>query len=188
RQPLEEGTIRISRASRNFSFPCSFMLVCAMNPCPCGYYTDPKMVCRCSTTKIQNYLSKISGPLFDRIDIHIELPPVKYKELTAANDGETSNCIKARVEKARLIQRQRFKDEGILCNSQMSGKLLKKYCPLDDEAQELLRLTMTELGFSARAYDKILKVSRTIADLAQTQTIKAEHIAEAIQYRSLDRL
>jgi len=175
--------------------------------CPCGYLTDPRKACRCNTTKIANYLSKISGPLWDRIDIHIEIPAVKYKELTDTRDAEPSAVIKARVEKAAAIQRERFsaeggsascaegasalgrggKKEGIFYNAQMNTKLIKKYCALNDEAKELLKLAMTELGLSARAYDKILKVSRTIADLARSETILAEHISEAVQYRSLDR-
>lgn len=187
RQPLEDGSIRISRATKSFIFPASFMLVCAMNPCPCGYYTDPKKPCRCNPAKIQTYMNKISGPLLDRIDIHIEIPAVKYKELTDVRQAEPSRLIKARIEKARKSQRERFKAEGIFYNAQMNTKLIKKYCILTDEARDLLKMAMTELGFSARAYDKIHKVSRTIADLAGSQVILAEHISEAIQYRSLDR-
>jgi magnesium chelatase family protein len=187
RQPLEEGSIRISRVTKSFTFPASFMLVCAMNPCPCGYYTDPRRACTCGTNKIQHYMSKISGPLLDRIDIHIEIPAVKYKELTDVKDAESSGVIKARVEKARSIQRERFKSEGIFYNAQMNTKLIKKCCILENEAKELLKMAMTELGFSARAYDKVLKVSRTIADLAGCEDIKTGHLSEAIQYRSLDR-
>ncbi|MDD4899830.1 MAG: YifB family Mg chelatase-like AAA ATPase [Candidatus Omnitrophica bacterium] len=187
RQPLEDGVIRICRINKAFTFPSCFMLVCAMNPCPCGYYTDPKRNCTCSTTKIQQYKNKISGPLLDRIDIHIEVPAIKYKELADINEAEASGRIKKRVENARAIQRERFKAEKIFCNAQMHTKMLKKYCALGDSAKKLLRLAMTELGFSARAYDKILKISRTIADLALSQDIQEEHISEAIQYRSLDR-
>jgi magnesium chelatase family protein len=158
-----------------------------MYSCPCGYYTDPKKACRCNPNKIASYMGKISGPLLDRIDIHIELPSIKYKELTDTRETESSAEIKARVEKARAIQRERFKAEGIFYNAQMSTKLIKKYCTLENEAKELLKMAMTELGLSARAYDKILKVSRTIADLAESETILAEHISEAVQYRSLDR-
>ncbi len=158
-----------------------------MNPHPFGYYTDPKKACRCNPTKIQNYMGKISGPLLDRIDIHIELPSIKYKELTDTKDAELSSVIKERVEKARAIQRERFKTEGIFYNAQMNTKLIKKYCVLGDEAKELLKLAMTELALSARAYDKILKVSRTVGDLAGSEQIKTEHLSEAIQYRSLDR-
>jgi len=187
RQPLEDGLIRVSRITRSFIFPASFMLVCAMNPCPCGYYTDPRKACHCAPNKIARYMGKISGPLLDRIDIHIELPSIKYKELTDTRDAESSGIIKTRVEKVRAIQRERFKGDGIFYNAQMNTKLIKKYCSLEENAKELLKLAMTELGLSARAYDKILKVSRTIADLTGSGQIKTEHLSEAIQYRSLDR-
>ena len=187
RQPLEDGSIRVSRIKRSLSFPASFMLVAAMNPCPCGYFTDPRKVCRCNPHKIASYMGKISGPLLDRMDIHIELPSIKYKELADTQDAESSSLIKGRVEKAREIQRERFKAERIFYNASMNTKLIKKYCLLEEAAGELLKLAMTELGFSARAYDKVLKVSRTIADLAESKNIKTEHISEAIQYRSLDR-
>jgi magnesium chelatase family protein len=187
RQPLEDGFIRVSRVTKSFVFPASFMLVCAMNPCPCGYFTDSRKTCRCNPNKIASYMGKISGPLLDRLDIHIELPSIKYKELTDTKEAESSAIIKARVEKDRTIQRERFKPDGIFYNAQMDTKLIKKYCLLDGAAKDLLKMAMTELGFSARAYDKILKVSRTIADLVGSETILAEHISEAIQYRSLDR-
>jgi len=187
RQPLEEGQIRVSRITKSILFPASFMLVAAMNPCPCGYYTDPKKACRCNTTKIQHYIGKISGPLMDRIDIHIELPSIKYKELSEVKDGEYSFDIKTRVEKVRAIQRERLKSEGIFYNAQMSTRLIKRYCILHEEAKELLKMAIQELGFSARAYDKMLRISRTIADLAASEVIQAEHISEAIQYRSLDK-
>ena len=166
---------------------------------PCGYYTDPKKACRCNPNKIQNYLGKISGPLLDRIDIHIEIPAIKYRELADTKEAESSKIIKERVEKARAIQRERFsakilggsafggKSEGIFCNAQMNSKLIKKCCLIEEKAKEFLRMAMNELGLSARAYDKVLKVSLTIADLAGAQDIKAEHLSEAIQYRSLDR-
>ncbi|MCM8771342.1 MAG: YifB family Mg chelatase-like AAA ATPase [Candidatus Omnitrophica bacterium] len=187
RQPLEGGIINISRITKSFCFPASFMLVAAMNPCPCGYLTDPHKACRCNTTKIANYLAKISGPLLDRIDIQIEIPSIKYKELTETKDAEPSCVIKARVEKARHWQRERFKEEKIFCNAAMNSRLIKKYCVLNAECRELLKMAMQKLGLSCRAYDKILKVSRTIADLAGSPTILAEHICEAVQYRSLDR-
>ncbi len=187
RQPLEDGSIRISRSSRSSVLPANFILVCAMNPCPCGYYTDTKKACRCNPNKIQHYMSKISGPLLDRIDIHIELPSIKYKELSQTTDAENSRTIKERVEKTRLIQKERFSSEGIFTNSQMDSKLIKKYCLLENRAIQLLRLAMTELGLSARAYDKIMKVSKTIADMAGSEIIKAEHISEAAQYRNLDK-
>jgi len=187
RQPLEDGYIRVARIEKSFTFPASFMLVCAMNPCKCGNFYNLKSSCRCSTTEIQRYRSKISGPLLDRIDIHIEVPAAKYQELSSNLPAESSAQIKERVNKARAIQRERFKDEGIMCNAQMSHKQVRKFCVLCKEENELLKMAMTELNFSARAYDKILKVSRTIADLAASEQIKTEHLSEAIQYRSLDR-
>ncbi|OGX15049.1 MAG: hypothetical protein A2166_06430 [Omnitrophica WOR_2 bacterium RBG_13_41_10] len=187
RQPLEDGFVRISRARKSFIFPASFMLICAMNPCKCGRYHDLKSSCRCSTNEVYKYRSKISGPLLDRIDIHIEVPAARYQELTSTQPAESSAQIKERVNKARSIQRERFKEEGILCNALMSHKQVRKFCTLGKEENELLKMAMTELNFSARAYDKILKVSRTIADLAECVDIKTEHLSEAIQYRSLDR-
>ena len=158
-----------------------------MHPCPCGYYTDPKKTCRCSPNQIAKYIGKISGPLLDRIDIHIDIPAIKYKELTEAKDAEPSAAIKERVDKVRGLQLERFKEDRIYFNAQMNTKLIKKHCVLNVEAKELLKLAMHELGLSARAYGKILKVSRTIADLAGSEDLLAEHISEAIQYRSLDR-
>jgi magnesium chelatase family protein len=187
RQPLEEGSIRISRITKSFVFPTSFMLVCAMNPCPCGSLGQLKSACRCSTTQVYKYRSKISGPLLDRIDIHIEVPAARYQELASTQPAESSGQIKERVNKARAIQRERFKGEGILCNALMSHKQVRKFCSLGKEEGELLKMAMSELNFSARAYDKILKVSRTIADLAECENINTEHLSEAIQYRSLDR-
>ncbi len=157
-----------------------------MHPCPCGYYTNPGKACRCNPNKITSYMGEISGPLLDRIDIHIETPTIKYKELTDNKETEPSSAIKARVEKAHAIQRERPKPDGIFYNAQMNTKLIKKYRVLEDEARELLKMAMTELELSARVYDKILKVSRTIADLVNCETIFAEHISEAIQYRCLD--
>jgi len=158
-----------------------------MNPCPCGTPGQHKNPCRCSTTQIARYRSKISGPLLDRIDIHIEVPAAKYQDLTSNLPAESSAQIKERVNKARAIQRERFKGEGILSNALMSHKQVRKFCVLGKEENELLKMAMTELNFSARAYDKILKVSRTIADLSGSENIKTEHLSEAIQYRSLDR-
>ena len=172
--------------------------------CPCGNYFNPQKVCHCNPAKIKNYLGKISGPLLDRIDLHIEVPQVKYQELSDTKDAESSAAIRQRVENARAIQQQRFSVGGarlsgrqesafggnsarIFCNAQMSNKLIREYCVLDKEAQELVRMAIAELALSARAYDKILKIGRTISDLAQSPVIRAEHIAEAIQYRSLDR-
>jgi len=187
RQPLEDGFIHISRITKSFVFPASFMLVCAMNPCKCGHYNDPKSSCRCTPNQVHSYRSKISGPLLDRIDIHIEVPAARYQELSSNLPAETSAQIKERVNKARAIQRERLKDAGILCSAQMSHKQVRKFCILGKEEGELLKMAMTELNFSARAYDKILKVSRTIADLVGAEDIKTEHLSEAIQYRSLDR-
>jgi len=183
REPLEEGRVVISRATGTMTFPASFMLVAAMNPCPCGFYGDPKRECRCTPHMITRYRNKISGPLLDRIDIHIEVPAVKYKEMAGEATGETSEQIRARVEQARRIQQKRLGN----CNARLSPKEIKTYCALDEECQELLKMAMTELNLSARAYDRILKVARTIADLASSERIRPEHLSEAIQYRSLDR-
>lgn len=194
RQPLEDNLICISRIKGTLIFPACFILAAALNPCPCGNYFSPQKPCHCNPGKIRNYLGKISGPLFDRIDIHIEVPQVKYRELSDTKDAEPSQAIRQRVENARAIQRKRFsatnrggKDEEISCNAQMHGKLIKEHCLLSEEAKELMRMAISELGLSARAYDKILKVSRTISDLAGSDLILAEHVAEAIQYRSLDK-
>lgn len=187
RQPLEDGYVTISRINGSVKFPSKFMLVCAMNPCPCGFLTDPKKECHCTPLRIQKYLSKISGPLLDRIDIHIEVPPVRYKELSDESSGEKSEVIRQRVKLARSIQLARFKENGIFSNSQMTYKLIRKFCKLDEASRNLLKTAITELGFSARCYDKILKVSRTLSDLVGSENIGAEHVAEAIQYRSLDR-
>ncbi len=192
RQPLEEGIIRVCRIRKSISFPASFMLVAAMNPCPCGALGQLKSACRCSTTQVYKYRSKISGPLLDRIDIHIEVPAARYQELANTQPAESSAQIKIRINKARAIQRERFssggeQNEGIFYNAQMSHKQVRKFCCLGKQEGELLKLAMTELNFSARAYDKILKVSRSIADLAGSQDILVEHLSEAIQYRCLDR-
>ncbi|MCU0666365.1 MAG: YifB family Mg chelatase-like AAA ATPase [Candidatus Omnitrophica bacterium] len=187
RQPLEERIIRISRANKFFTFPASFMLVAAMNPCPCGYLTHPKKVCRCGTSKVQNYIGRISGPLLDRIDIHIDVPAARYQEFSSSLPAESSADIKKRINKARSIQLGRFQNENIFHNAQMNHKQVRKFCFLGKDENELLKSAITELNFSARAYDKILKVSRTIADLAGSEDIKTEHLSEAVQYRCLDR-
>jgi len=188
RQPLEDGVVTISRASTSLSFPASFMLVAAMNPCPCGNLTDPTKECTCTPSQIQKYLSKISGPLWDRIDIHIEVPALQYKDLEGETKEETSSTISNRINKARQIQHQRFSgSQKIYANSQMGPREIKKYCKVEEEGKELLRTAIDKLGFSARTYDRVLKVSRTIADLEEADTIKVSHISEAIQYRSLDR-
>lgn len=188
RQPLEDGFVTISRAATSLSFPASFMLVAAMNPCPCGNLTDPTKECSCTPIQIQKYLSKISGPLWDRIDIHIEVPSLKYKDLEGETQEESSDNIRNRINKARQIQRKRFANyQKIYANSQMGSREIKKYCKVEEEGKELLRTAIDRLGFSARTYDRVLKVARTIADLEEAENIKAVHISEAIQYRSLDR-
>ena len=188
RQPLEDGVVTISRAAASVTFPCRFMLVAAMNPCKCGWHGDQKRECRCSDREIQNYRNRISGPLLDRIDIHIEVPSIQYQELSSLGRGEPSSEIRNRIMKARHIQNVRFKSrKKIHSNAGMGAKDLQKYCRLGDETQDLLKMAITELNFSARSYDRILKVSRTIADLDNSEAIKPEHISEAIQYRTLDR-
>ncbi|HQI50426.1 MAG TPA: YifB family Mg chelatase-like AAA ATPase, partial [bacterium] len=189
RQPLEDGKVSISRALVSLSYPAEFMLAAAMNPCPCGFYSDPNHVCGCSGQQIKNYLGRISGPLLDRIDIHIEVPAVKYRELTGSNTGERSLEIRKRVERAREIQIRRFRQHPrLFCNARMDSRELHQFCPIDAAGENLLKTAIHKLGLSARAYDRILKVSRTIADLAASETIRPEHLSEAIQYRSLDRL
>lgn len=188
RQPLEDHEVTISRANKTLRFSSRFLLAASMNPCMCGFYGHPRSPCRCSTTQIQRYRSKISGPLLDRIDIHLDVPAVNYQELSATRPAESSSQIKERVNQARAVQIERLKgSDGIVCNAQMSHRQVRKFCTLGKEESELLKMAMTELNFSARAYDKILKIARTIADLENTGEIRINHLAEAIQYRSLDR-
>ena len=188
RQPLEERTVTISRAKFSIEYPASFMLVASMNPCPCGFYNHPDKECVCGPGVVQKYLTRISGPLLDRIDIHLEVTPVPFKELTSKVSGEKSETVRQRVVKAREIQAERFLNEsGIYCNAQMNTKMLHAVCEIGEEGRTLLKTAMERLGLSARAYDRILKVSRTIADLSGSENIRTEHLAEAIQYRSLDR-
>jgi magnesium chelatase family protein len=188
RQPLEEKKIIISRTKMTVEYPANFMMVCSMNPCPCGNFGDPNKECTCTPQQIQRYSGRISGPLLDRIDIHVEVPAVKYQELSSERTGETSAEVRQRVLNSRAIQADRFKDDpGIFKNADMSSKALRKYCKLDDQSQQLLKMAVTKLGFSARAYDRIIKLGRTIADLDGSAEIRSEHISEAIQYRSLDR-
>ncbi len=182
RQPLEEGSVTIARSNMTLTFPSRFMLVAAMNPCPCGYYGDPTRECRCTPPIIQRYLGKISGPLLDRIDIHIEVPAVKYKEMRADAATEGSAEIRGRVERARELQKARG-----YYNSQLPTRLLRKYCSLDEAGERTLELAVQRMGLSARAHDRVLKLARTIADLDRSETISAKHLAEAVQYRSLDR-
>lgn len=188
RQPLEDSKVTVSRSKLSLEFPANFMLAAAMNPCPCGYFTDPNKECTCAPPSIQRYMAKISGPLLDRIDIHIEVPSVKYKELSTVSIGESSENVRERVISARQIQIKRFEEIGhIFNNGDMGSKEVRKYCKLDSAGEELLKMAMTKLGLSARAYDRILKVSRTIADLEHSENILPQHVSEAIQYRSLDR-
>ncbi len=187
RQPLEDGRVTISRALSSLTFPSSFMLVAAMNPCPCGFYTDPNRECTCTMPQILRYRSKISGPLMDRIDIHIEVPAVRYRDLSGEASGEDSATIKKRVNQAREIQRDRFGGKKIYANSQMTARHLKKYCRIEEDSKRLLEQAIDKLGLSARAYTRILKIGRTIADLQGVENLTSAHISEAIQYRSLDR-
>jgi magnesium chelatase family protein len=188
RQPLEDGVVTISRAAASLTFPCRFMLVAAMNPCPCGYYGDSQRECRCTPIQIQRYRAKISGPLLDRIDIHVEVPAVKYQDLSSTERGEGSAVVRERVMRTRSVQQERFRaNPKVHCNAVMRSKDLHTHCRLEREAQDLLKMAITELNFSARAYDRILKVARTVADLAGRETIETAHVSEAIQYRALDR-
>lgn len=188
RQPMEERRVTISRAKVAVDFPASFMLIASMNPCPCGYYNHPERECSCPPGTVQKYLNKISGPLLDRIDLHVEVTPVAFSELSSVKKQEQSGDIRERVIKARAIQAERYKEmDGMYANAQMSSKMLKQICVINTAGQNLLKVAMEKLNLSARAYDRILKVARTIADLADSEDIKIEHLAEAIQYRSLDR-
>lgn len=187
RQPLEDRRVTISRAKFTVEYPTTFMLVAAMNPCPCGYFNHPEKECVCAPGVVQKYLSKISGPLLDRIDIHVEVTPVSFDELSASRPAEQSADIVKRVVSARKVQEERYRNDTIHANAQMSTKQLKEICQIDDAGRTLLKTAMEKLGLSARAYDRILKVSRTIADMAGSETIETDHLAEAIQYRSLDR-
>ena len=187
RGPLEDGIINISRVNASLTYPCNFMFVASMNPCPCGYFGSKEKECTCSPNSIEKYMGKISGPLLDRIDIQIEVSPVKYQKLEEEIPSENSETIKQRVNKARKIQQQRYKEIGIYANSQLTPKLVNKYCKLDKESKEILKNAFERLGLSARAHGRILKVARTIADLDGKENIDSSHIAEAIQYRSLDK-
>ena len=187
RQPLEDGTVCIARAAGSLTFPARFMLAAAMNPCPCGYYNDKSRECRCTPPLIQRYIAKISGPLLDRIDIHIDVPAVNYKEMRSGAEPESSEKIRDRVMCARFLQQQRFAKAGIFCNAQMAPRQVREFCDLSSDCEKLLERAMLQQGLSARAHDRILKVARTIADLEAAEHLLTKHIAEAIQYRTLDR-
>ncbi len=187
RQPLEDMRVTISRAASTITYPSSFMMIAAMNPCPCGYHTDPKHECHCTLQQISKYRSKISGPLLDRIDIHVEVPSVPYKDLTGKVSPEPSESIQKRVSAARRIQSQRFAKTNIYSNAQMSSRHIRTCCNIDNASENLLEAAIDKLGLSARGYNRILKISRTIADLEREPNIREHHISEAIQYRNLDR-
>jgi magnesium chelatase family protein len=188
RQPIEDRVITISRARFTVEYPASFMMVASMNPCPCGFFNHPEKDCVCNTSSVQKYLNKISGPLMDRIDLHIEVVPVPFEKLSDVKDSESSKEIRSRVIRARQIQSDRFLDlDKVYCNAQMTSKMLRTYCSIKPDGQRILNTAMQKLGLSARAYDRILKVARTIADLDGQPGIENNHMAEAIQYRSLDR-
>lgn len=187
RGPLEDKIVTISRVNASLTYPCNFMFVASMNPCPCGYLGSKEKECTCSDQAISRYIGKISGPLLDRIDIQIEVTPVKYQKLENEANIETSKDIKNRVNKAREIQQKRYKKENIYSNSQLTPRLIEKYCKLDKEGRKLLELAFNKLGLSARAYGRILKVARTIADLENEENILPSYVAEAIQYRNLDK-
>jgi magnesium chelatase family protein len=188
RQPMEDGKVTISRSKISVDYPCNFMLASAMNPCPCGNFGNPNQECTCLPQQVQKYVSRISGPLLDRIDIHIQVQAVKYKELASKTEAEPSAKIRERVIKARQLQLDRFKDrKDLFCNADMQSKEIREFCEVDSASEELMKMAITKLGLSARAYDRILKVSRTIADLSGEEKISSAHISEAIQYRSLDR-
>ena len=187
RQPLEDGNLTVTRAAGSVTYPCSVMLVASMNPCKCGYYGDPVKECTCTPTQIQHYLSKISGPVLDRFDIQVEVPSVKYDDISSKPTGRSSEDIRKNVERARKIQLERYKDSDIYCNAQLGAAGIEKYCQVDSDGKELLKNVFEALGLSARAHSRILKVARTIADLAGSENITTEHIAEAVQYRGLDK-
>ncbi len=187
RQPLEDMHITISRATGSITYPANLMLICAMNPCPCGFFSDPQRECTCMLPQIQRYRARVSGPLLDRIDIQVEVPSVKYRELADGAGGEPSQSIRTRVNRARGQQLERFSQRRIFCNAQMSSRDIRNVCRPDSAGERLLEAALERLGLSARAYTRILKVARTIADLEEAAEIEAAHVSEAIQYRSLDR-
>ena len=186
RGPLEDRKITISRVATTVTYPSNFMLIASMNPCECGYYGSDLKKCTCNSKSIKRYVNKISGPMLDRIDLHFEVKPVEYEKISSSNQNETSKQIKERVDKARMLQLERYKDLGILCNAELDSNLMNKFCKLDEKSQEIMGKAFSKFGLSARAHDKILKIARTIADLDNSKEIQYKHIAEAIQYRSLD--
>jgi magnesium chelatase family protein len=187
RQPMEDGSVSIARAARTLVYPARFTLAAAMNPCPCGYFNDTRRQCSCGTDQTARYVSRISGPLLDRIDLQVEVPGLSAAEISSETAGEPSACMRDRVDAARIRQRERFQGTPVKCNAEMTARLLRKHCALDARSKKLLETAVEKLGLSARAYDRILKVARTIADLADAETISPPHLAEAIQYRALDR-
>ena len=187
RQPLEDGRVTISRALQSTDFPADFMLVAALNPCPCGYLTDPRRACRCTPPQIERYMAKVSGPLLDRIDIHIEVPAVEYDQLSSVSEGVTSRSMRELVEHARGLQRERFNGQQTRFNAQMTSRQTRQFCRLDSEGRDRLRRSLEQLGLSARAYDKILRLARTIADVEEEPEVLPAHVSEAINYRTLDR-
>ncbi len=187
RQPIEDGEVTISRVNGTLTYPCRMIVLAAMNPCPCGYFGHPTHACSCSPQKVERYLSRVSGPLLDRIDLHVEVPPVEFSQLTSGQKGETSASIRARVNKARKIQLERYRNTGIFCNSGLTSSGIRSACPVTDKGMQLLKNAFDRLGLSARGYDRILKVARTIADLDGEEVIDTQHISEAVQFRTLDR-
>ncbi len=187
RQPLEDGSVTISRALTSTTFPADFILIASLNPCPCGFRNDPRRECHCSVMQIERYMGKISGPLLDRVDLHIEVPAVPFKELTSKQDGTSSADMRREVSSARELQTARFAKTATRTNAQMTSRQIRQSCPLDEVCTNLLRQSINELGLSARAHDKVLRVARTIADLEHSEAIRPEHLSEAVNYRMLDR-
>lgn len=187
RGPLEDGVVNVTRVNASLTYPCNFMLIASMNPCPCGYYGAKDKTCNCTEAQINRYINKISGPMLDRIDIHIEVEAVDYEKLESSKKGEASEEIRGRVNRARQIAQERYKEFGIYSNSELTPRLIERYCALGSNEKEILKKAFDKMGFSARAYGRILKVARTIADLDEKENIEVKHIAEAIKYRELDR-
>lgn len=187
RQPLEDQKVTISRVSGTVTYPCSIMLIAAMNPCPCGYFGHPTRKCICSPRQVSAYLNRISGPMLDRFDLNVEVAPVEFEHISAKGKEESSEAIRERVQKARELQQKRFNGTNITCNARITSDILHEVCPLTDDALNMLKNVFEKMGLSARAYDRILKVARTVADMEASEVIQKQHIAQAVQYRSLDR-